>query len=108
MRSPAAVAVLLLGLSSAGAVRGDNMTPAAPPATATPAAQTPLTPRGSCDAASLAWLIGKPKSEIPVPVDTSRRRVYCDACPVSQDYRPDRTDILFDANTGIVTEVKCG
>jgi hypothetical protein len=27
---------------------------------------------------------------------------------VTQDYQPDRTDILFDAQTGLITEIKCG
>lgn len=61
-----------------------------------------------CEAAALAYLVGRPKSEIPAPVDPSHRRVACTACPVSQDYRPDRTDILYDANTGLITAVTCG
>ncbi|MDR3511332.1 MAG: proteinase inhibitor i78 [Caulobacteraceae bacterium] len=61
-----------------------------------------------CEAAALAYLVGRPKSEIPVPVDPSHRRVACATCPASQDYRPDRTDILYDANTGLITAVTCG
>jgi hypothetical protein len=61
-----------------------------------------------CEAASLAWLIGKPRTAIPVPVDLSNRRVSCTTCPVTQDYQANRTDILFDAQTGLITEVKCG
>jgi|SRR5580704_15280437 hypothetical protein len=78
------------------------------------AAETPTpTPRppaanASCEAASLAWLVGKPKSAIPVPVDPSLRRVYCSTCMVTQDYIPGRTDIVFDTETGLVTAVKCG
>jgi hypothetical protein len=65
-------------------------------------------PPATCDAPQLTYLIGRPKTEIPVPVDPSRRRVSCTTCPVSQDYRPERTDILFDEKTGLVTAVKCG
>jgi len=61
-----------------------------------------------CEAASLAWLVGKPRTAIPVPVDLSNRRVSCTTCPVTQDYQPDRTDILFDAQTGLITAAKCG
>jgi hypothetical protein len=62
----------------------------------------------SCDASTLAYLIGKPRTEIPVPVDPSKRRVACTTCPVSEDYVPDRTNILYDAQTGKVTQLKCG
>jgi hypothetical protein len=61
-----------------------------------------------CDAPSLAYLIGKPRTEIPVPADLSKRRVACTTCPASDDYRPDRTDIIFNARTGRVSEVTCG
>ena len=74
----------------------DQLAPAAPAANAT------------CEAASLAWLVGKPRSAIPVPVDPSWRRVYCSSCLVTQDYIPGRTDIVFDTETGIITAVKCG
>jgi hypothetical protein len=71
---------------------------------------SPLTPNvpSTCEAPELAYLIGKPHTQIPVPVDPSRRRVSCTTCPVTEDYRPERTDILFDQTTGLVTAVKCG
>ncbi len=72
------------------------------PGPAAPAANT------TCEAASLAWLVGKPRSAIPVPVDPNSRRVYCSTCMVTQDYIPGRTDIVFDTETGIITAVKCG
>jgi hypothetical protein len=75
-----------------------------------PAAVVPPPPpiQSHCEAAHLAYLVGKPRTEIPVPVDLSNRRVSCTTCPVTQDYQPDRTDILFDEQTGLITEVKCG
>jgi hypothetical protein len=77
----------------------------APPQPVTPQmSETPAT----CEAASLTYLVGKPRTMIPVPVDPSHRRVSCTTCPVTMDYRPERTDILFDARTGLITEVKCG
>ncbi len=84
--------------------------PAPPPpqAQAQPVAPPPTATLSHCDAPSLAYLVGKPRTEIPVPVDPSRRRVSCTSCPVTQDYRPDRTDILFDAQSGLITEVRCG
>ena len=84
----------------------------APPLGPTPGAvpipvQPAPTPE-ACDAPTLTWLVGKPRTEIPTPIDPSRRRVYCSSCVITEDYRPDRTDIVFDDRTGLVTEVKCG
>jgi hypothetical protein len=76
-----------------------------PPA---PPAPQPEAPPDSCGAAPLQYLVGRPKSQIPVPVDPSRRRVTCSTCPVTMDYREDRLNIIFDADTGMVLEVKCG
>ncbi len=73
-----------------------------------PVAPPPSALQSRCEAAHLAYLVGKPRTAIPVPVDLSNRRVSCTTCPVTQDYQPDRTDILFDAQTGLITEVKCG
>ncbi len=75
-----------------------------PPAVNAPAVAPPST----CDAPSLAYLVGHMKSEIPVPVFPAKRRVICDSCEISQDFRPERTNILFDANTGVITQVTCG
>lgn len=65
-------------------------------------------PKDACGADELKWLIGRNRSEIPVPTDPGNRRVVCSTCPVTMDYRAERLNILFDAETGIVTEVKCG
>jgi hypothetical protein len=65
-------------------------------------------PKVLCDAPDLAFLVGRPRTEIPVPADLSRRRVVCATCPGPDEVRPDRTDVLFNANTGIITAVKCG
>ncbi|MFI4977002.1 MAG: hypothetical protein ACHP84_20920, partial [Caulobacterales bacterium] len=62
----------------------------------------------SCGAAQLQSLVGKPRTEIPIPLEPSLRRVACTTCPITQDYSPSRQTILFDAETGLVTSVKCG
>ncbi len=62
----------------------------------------------TCGATALAGLVGRPRTQIPVPVDLSRRRVACTACPVAPDVKLDRVNILFDAQTGIVTRITCG
>ena len=61
-----------------------------------------------CDASGLTYLIGRPRTEIPVPVDPSKRVVACTQCAAPDDYQADRTRITFDAKTGLITSVKCG
>ncbi|MDP1737728.1 MAG: I78 family peptidase inhibitor [Caulobacter sp.] len=87
---------------------------AAPSAPAAPISQAPTIPlpppppADSCGATDMQWLVGKPKSQIPVPTEPQRRRVVCTTCPVTLDYSAYRLNILFDAETGIIKEVKCG
>lgn len=61
-----------------------------------------------CRAGDLQWLVGKSRTEIPVPVDVVNRRVTCTTCPVTQDYSPHRLNIFFNERTGIVEQVRCG
>jgi hypothetical protein len=61
-----------------------------------------------CRAGELQWLVGKPKSEIPVPVDVVNRRVTCTTCPVTEDFVPHRLNIFFNADTDVVEQVRCG
>jgi hypothetical protein len=106
---------LILALLAAGGARpqaaGDGLSAPASAQAAAPApppAARDLTAGSTCEAASLAWLVGKPRSAIPVPVYPSLRRVSCTTCLVTQDYVPARTDIIFDNATGLITDVKCG
>ena len=61
-----------------------------------------------CRAGELQWLVGKPKTDIPVPVDVVNRRVTCTTCPVTEDYSPTRLNIFFNEQTEIVEQVRCG
>jgi hypothetical protein len=61
-----------------------------------------------CRAGELQWLVGKPKTEIPVPVDVVNRRVACTTCPITEDYSPYRLNIFFSERTDIVEQVRCG
>jgi hypothetical protein len=62
----------------------------------------------SCGARDLQYLIGRNRTEIPVPLYPNRRRVVCTTCPMTMDYSPLRQTITFDAETGIIREIKCG
>jgi hypothetical protein len=71
--------------------------------------RTPQNPTADlCRAGELQWLVGKPKTDIPVPVDVVNRRVTCTTCPVTEDFSPYRLNIFFDAETDIVEQVRCG
>ncbi len=61
-----------------------------------------------CKAGELQWLVGRPKTEIPVPVDVVNRRVACTTCPVTEDYSAYRLNIFFNAETDLVEQVRCG
>lgn len=61
-----------------------------------------------CKAGELQWLVGRPKSEIPVPVDVVNRRVACTTCPLTEDYSAYRLNILFNASSDVVEHVRCG
>lgn len=93
--------------------------PQAPPRTPAPArplaSPVPRTPsysaaggRDACGAAQMQGLIGRPRSMIPVPVDPSRQRVACTTCPAAADADPSRLNFLFDADTGVIRQVRCG
>ena len=80
--------------------------PVPPPPPALPA--PPPRPADTCGVVELAYLVGKPRTEIPVPVDLTKRRVVCEGCPMTMDFRPDRQTIYFDQATGKVTRLTCG
>lgn len=98
------IAGLAFGLTGSLAAHSADTAPSAPP----PVSTAPAPDTDQCGASELAYLIGKPRSEIPVPVDPSRRRVYCTTCMVTQDYDPARLNIVIDSQTGLVKDVKCG
>ena len=50
------------------------VTPAERPQTAEPVIPSRVEQKDQCGAVALAYLVGRPKSEIPVPVDPARRR----------------------------------
>jgi hypothetical protein len=81
-------------------------TPTGPPAIVLPRA--PEAARDQCGLKEAQTFLGKNRTELPAPVDPSRWRVACTTCPVTMDFREDRLNILFNADSGIVQQVKCG
>lgn len=92
-------ATLLLGC-------GGGSTPTPRPDPGMPSA--PPLPVDQCGAASLQHLVGQPRTEIPVPVDVTSRRVTCTECPLTEDYSPSRLNILYNRDTGLIERVYCG
>ncbi len=82
--------------------------PPPPPKVETPVSMPAQEPKDSCGARALQYLVGRPRSEAPVPVDPTRRRMTCSTCAVTMDYNPERLNIVFDLDTGIIKDVKCG
>jgi hypothetical protein len=79
--------------------------PAGPPQR-TPIPEEPAP--DACGAKAMQHLVGRPRSEIPAPINPNRQRVACTTCPVTMDYNIDRLNFFFDAQTGIIKEVRCG
>jgi hypothetical protein len=112
MKAAAAAILLALAMAACSSAPPPQPQPEPLSPTVSPTQPPHLAPtdpaRDACGAAPLQSLIGRPRSEIPVPVDPSRQRVACATCPVTQDFRPDRLNFLFDAQTGLITQVRCG
>ena len=86
--------------------------PTAPPAQAPHAPHSPVPPqvsgRDQCGATGLQGMVGRSRTEIPVPVNPNLQRVACTTCPVTMDYNERRLNFFFDAQTGVIKEVRCG
>jgi hypothetical protein len=61
-----------------------------------------------CGASQAQGLIGRHRSEIPVPVNPGLQRVACTTCPVTMDFHPRRLNFFYDAETGLIKEIRCG
>ena len=101
-----ATLTLLLLASCGGAAEPPPPAPALPPPPRV--AEPPPPPADTCGARTMQHLVGRSRTEIPVPVNPARQRVACTGCPITQDYSPERLNFFFDADTGIIREVRCG
>ncbi|WP_309088725.1 peptidase inhibitor I78 [Phenylobacterium sp.] len=79
-----------------------------PPAAAPPPVVEPPKPADTCGADAVRHLVGRPRTEIPVPLKPELQRVACTTCPVTLDFNPNRLNFFFDAQTGIIKEIRCG
>lgn len=104
----AAVAALLLALAGCTAASAPPVEPTPVVASAAPAPQVPPSAPDTCGAQPLQSLIGRPRTEIPVPVRPELQRVVCTTCPMTQDFNENRLNVLFDADTGLIRAIRCG
>lgn len=63
---------------------------------------------GQCRADQYQGYIGRHRSELPARPPGEIWRVTCTTCPVTMDYQPARLNILYEQNTGVIREIKCG
>ena len=97
--------MLVLALAACASDPGETPTPPI----ATPAPRPPaVRPSDTCGASALQGLVGRPRSEIPVPVRPELQRVACTTCPVTMDFNQNRLNFFFDTDTGAIREVRCG
>jgi len=104
---------LALGLVLALAACANAPASAPPPPKAADAASPPRSeaPGASadmCGAAQAQAYVGQPRRSIPAPVEPALQRVACTTCPVTLDFVPRRLNFFYDAETGVVKEVRCG
>jgi hypothetical protein len=71
-----------------------------------PAPAEPTGPR-QCDASAARSLIGSHVGAVDFAAG-SNVRIVCTTCATTRDYRPDRLNIRFDQQTGIIEKVDCG
>ncbi len=62
----------------------------------------------ACRSRQYRHLVGQPRSRIPAKPAGETWRVTCTSCPVTMDYSERRLNFLYDEETGIIDEVRCG
>ncbi len=107
MRALAALSAALVLTACSSAPTEVTPPPTSYPAVIVGPAPAPAS-RDQCGAADLQGLVGKLRTEIPVPIDPTKQRVACTTCPVTMDFSPQRLNFFFDAATGVIREVRCG
>ena len=104
--------ILMLGAALIALSGCVSEPPAPPPAPPPPRPAPPPPPvadaNDKCGAAAAQRFVGRPRSEIPVPVRPDKQRVLCTTCMATMDFREDRLNFFYDADTGVVKRVTCG
>lgn len=91
--------VAAIVLAAAGLIAGCAATPE-------PTPTDPATPK-QCDASASRSLIGSHVGAVDFAAGANVR-IVCTTCMATDDYRPDRLNVRFDQETGIIKAVDCG
>jgi len=67
---------------------------------------TPDAPQ-RCDAEAARSLIGSHVGAVDFAAGANVR-IVCTTCPTTRDFRPDRLNVRFDQETGVIKSVDCG
>lgn len=100
------VVLAFLGLAACSTPAPEPAPTPAPAPAPPPSAPQPVA--DMCGAQAHQGLIGRPRTEVPVPVRPELQRVACTTCPMTMDFNENRLNFLFDAATGLIKEVRCG
>lgn len=82
----------------------DSVAPIADPAAA-PTTAAEATAQDTCGAAQYSALVGAPLAAASFPADSGIRIIQPDSA-VTQDFRPDRINVIVDAS-GTITSIEC-
>lgn len=52
--------------------------------------------------------VGRNRSQVPTAPEGQIFRVLCSTCAATMDYRENRVNFVYDQQTGVVQQVKCG
>jgi hypothetical protein len=94
--------LFVLALSAAACAPPASETP---PETPTPQTREEATAQDSCGAAQYRSMIGSNLAAVTFPADAGIRVIQPDSM-VTQDFRPDRLNVIVDAN-GLITALEC-
>ncbi len=97
--------LIALSLFAAACAPAETPPPEQPPEAAMPQTREEATAQDTCGASAYRSLVGANIAAVTLPADSNIRVVQPDSV-ITQDFRPDRINIITDAN-GVMTSLEC-
>jgi hypothetical protein len=69
---------------------------------------TPEEGASQCKADQYQRFVGRNRSELPAAPTGATWRVTCTTFPMTMDFNPERMNVLFNQQTNIIEQVRCG